>query len=102
MVLGLGLMLGLSACTYIPTYRMDVNQGNIVTDEMLSKLKVGMTKEQVRFVMGDPTLNPKLNADRWDYLNHTTKGRKAPHHYHIILFFKGDVLHKISGDNKPL
>lgn len=100
LLLGCALMVG--ACSSIPTYRMDIEQGNIVTDEMFGKLKVGMTKEQVKFLLGEPSLSPYLNTQRWDYINSTTKGHRTPKRYHIILFFKDDVLEKISGDNKPL
>lgn len=49
-------------------YKVDIQQGNFVSSEMLSKLKPGMTKEQVRFVLGTPLLTDMFHANRWDYL----------------------------------
>src|SRR5215475_3026894 len=61
----------------IPTltpYRMDVQQGNVVTQEMVEKLKPGMTPSQVRFILGTPLVVDAFHKDRWDYVYRFTRG----------------------------
>ncbi|SES77025.1 outer membrane protein assembly factor BamE [Nitrosomonas marina] len=64
------VFFNLSGCFLIPhvLYKIDVQQGNVVTDEMLDKLKVGMTKPQVRFVLGSPLIVDTFRDNRWDYV----------------------------------
>ena len=54
-----------TAC--LSVYRPDLQQGNAVTPEMVEKLKVGMTRNQVRFVLGTPLIADVFHPDRWDY-----------------------------------
>ena len=63
------MLLLLSGCSYIPTlpYKIDIQQGNVVTEEMVEKLKPGMSRSQVRFVLGTPLITDVFHADRWDY-----------------------------------
>ena len=59
-----------TGCSYLPPipYRIDVQQGNVVTDEMIEMLKPGMTKSQVLFVMGSPLIVDAVRENRWDYV----------------------------------
>ena len=57
-----------SGCSYVGVYKRDLAQGNLITQDMVSQLETGMTKEQVRYVMGSPLLNGPFNEDRWDYV----------------------------------
>lgn len=82
----------------IRPYRIDVRQGNYVTQEMLSQLSPGMTREQVRFVMGSPLLVDVFHADRWDYVYRFTEGYKPPVSRKITLFFTDDKLSRVEGD----
>ncbi len=59
----------------LPIYRADIQQGNFVSKEMVAQLRVGMTPEQVRFVLGTPLLNDAFHADRWDYPFRIKDGR---------------------------
>src|ERR1700741_478514 len=73
-LLPLLLAAALPACSWVPRipgitpYRIEVQQGNFVSQEMLSQLKPGMSKEQVRLTMGTPLLADAFHADRWDYI----------------------------------
>lgn len=82
-------------------YRIALPQGNYVTAEMLDKLRPGMTREQVRLVLGSPLLQPLFRADRWDYVfayrfaNGRTEVRR------VAIHFKDDVIASIKADPLP-
>lgn len=84
--------LGLNGCTFPPrVYRIDVRQGNFITPDMLKKLKVGMTKEQVQDAMGTPALNHFFEKDRWDYYYYLKPGNgSAISERRASVYFKGD------------
>lgn len=69
----------LSACSSVPRlvteYKIDVQQGNVLTQEMVSQLRPGLSKDQVRFILGTPMLADMFHADRWDYLYRLQKGK---------------------------
>jgi len=67
----------------------------MITPEMLEKLKVGMTTNQVRFVLGSPQLTDPFHPDRWDYLYSLRQDGIETERKHLILFFEGDSLSKI-------
>lgn len=96
--------LGLAACQQVPMlpglkpYRMDIQQGNVVTQDMVAKLKPGMTRQQVRFVMGTPPIADVFHQDRWDYVYYLNKGGRIVEHRRIVLLFEGDTLKRIEGD----
>lgn len=77
-VLILAWLTLLSACSSVPRiiseYRIDVQQGNVVTQEMVAQLRPGLTKDQVRFVLGTPMLLDPFHDDRWDYVFLLKKG----------------------------
>ncbi len=64
------VFLILAGCSYLPhvPYKIDIQQGNVITTEMLDKLKSGMTKSQVLFVMGSPLIVDTFRDNRWDYV----------------------------------
>ena len=68
----------LSGCSSVPRivneYKIDVQQGNVLTQEMVSQLKPGLTKDQVRFILGTPVLMDMFHANRWDYVYRFQKG----------------------------
>ena len=88
----------------IPTirpYKMDIQQGNVVTPKMMMQLRPGMTKSQVRFIMGTPLLVDAFHADRWDYFYQMRKGGKLIEQRRVILEFEGDALTRVRGDVVP-
>lgn len=104
--LSLAALLFLSACSTdkIPgVYRIDVQQGNNVDQEMLNKLEPGMTKNQVAYVMGTPLLIDTFHPNRWDYLYSFEPGNGDREQRRITLFFDEDeTLSHIEGDTRTV
>lgn len=84
----------LASCSYLPhvIYRIDVQQGNVVTDEMLEKLKPGMTKSQVLFVLGSPLIIDAFRDNRWDYVYLFREKGDLVEQKRLTLFFDNDIL----------
>lgn len=82
-------------------YRIDIQQGNIVTQEMIDQLQPGMTKRQVRFIMGTPLVVDTFEPERWDYVHSMDRKGKRPEEKRVSLYFEKDVLVRISGDLAP-
>ena len=103
-----GIALIAASCKQVPMlpglepYRMEIQQGNVVTQEMVAKLKPGMTRQQVRFVMGTPPITDAFHQDRWDYVYYLNKGGRVVEHRRLVLLFKGDTLDRIEGDVVPM
>ncbi|MBD3668786.1 MAG: outer membrane protein assembly factor BamE [Kangiella sp.] len=87
----------LSACVYKPT----IQQGNILEQSQVNKLKIGMTKDQISYVLGNPALNTNLNSDTWYYLYYMVPSTGEKREERIILHFDGEVLQSIEGTMKP-
>ena len=104
LVLIAAIAVVLSGCKNVPmlpgltTYRIDIQQGNVVTQDMIDKLKPGMTRQQVRFVMGTPPIVDPFHKDRWDYVYYLNKAGKIVEHRRLVLLFDGDVLKRVEGD----
>jgi outer membrane protein assembly factor BamE len=82
-------------------YRADVQQGNVVTQEMIDKVRIGMDKRQVRYALGTPMLVDVFHQDRWDYVYTFGRGSKPQEFRRSALFFEGDRLVRIAGDLQP-
>ena len=82
-------------------YRIDIAQGNIVTQEMIDQLKPGMTKRQVRFIMGTPLIIDTFEPERWDYFHSMSRRGKQESQEHVTLFFENDKLVRFGGDFAP-
>ena len=84
----------LTSCSYLPhvIYRIDVQQGNVVTDEMLEKLKPGMTRSQVLFVLGSPLIIDAFRDNRWDYVYVFREKGDLTEQKRLTLFFDNDTL----------
>ncbi len=80
------LLVLLSACT-MQVYKLNVQQGNIVTQEMLDKLNPGMDKRQVAFIMGNPVLKDTFSTRHWDYLYRQERRETNIKQYHIRVHF---------------
>lgn len=82
-------------------YKMTVQQGNIVTEEMVDRLEPGMTKSQVRFLLGTPMLTDLFHVDRWDYTYTIRRGHDEMRLTRLTLFFDDDALVQVQGDLRP-
>ncbi len=88
-----------SVLEHLPfVYKMTVQQGNIITQEMVSSLELGMTKRQVNFVLGTPLLTDFFHSNRWDYIYTVKRGRQPMEQRNLTLFFQDDKLTRIGGD----
>lgn len=98
----LPLILLLAACTSaknpLSPYRIDVQQGNALEQESVEKLKPGLTRSQVRFVLGTPLLVDPFHSNRWDYVFNYRKAGKLTEERRLALFFDGDVLTRIEAE----
>lgn len=82
-------------------YRPNVQQGNWVTQQQISLLRPGMTREQVRFALGTPTLTPVFHSDRWEYPYFLKPGYGDTQERRFTVFFENDVLVRWEGDEQP-
>lgn len=83
-------------------HRVDVQQGNIITQDMLAQLKLGMEKAKVRYIMGTPLVTDVFHADRWDYVYTLQAGDEGhPVQRRVSLYFSGDRLRRVAGNVKP-
>ncbi len=103
--------LFLAACAEDPVvnrlpfvYRIDIQQGNVITQEMVDQLRVGMTKRQVRFVLGAPMVVDPFHAERWDYVylySPGSDGTSAATEQRVTLAFEDDRVKTITGSLLP-
>ncbi|MBI3043908.1 MAG: outer membrane protein assembly factor BamE [Betaproteobacteria bacterium] len=100
-------ILVLAGCERMPTlpavtpYKMDIQQGNVVTQDMIDKVRAGMTKAQVRFALGTPLVMDLFHGDRWDYVYLYQKADVVTERRRIVVIFKDDKLDRIEGDVVP-
>ena len=92
------LALLLASCSSITPYKIDVQQGNVITQDMVAKLKPGMTKPQVRFILGTPLLMDTFHANRWDYVYLFDKAGKLQEKRKFTVIFENDLLKRVEGD----
>ena len=98
------LAISLVACSSAPRipgvtpYKIEIQQGNYVSQEQVSQLKTGMTKDQVRFILGTPLLTDVFHAERWDYVywREASDGKRESRR--LALFFADGRLERVDGD----
>lgn len=82
-------------------YKVDTQQGNWITSEQVARLEKGMTREQVRFILGTPVLQDIFRSNRWDYTYYSKPGYGDAEERKFTVWFKGDVLDHWDGDKQP-
>ncbi len=87
--------------TFLGPYRPDVHQGNIITKEMVDQLRIGMTREQVRFMLGTPLMTSEFRKDRVDYIYYLNPRRGPVQNRRLTLYFKDNRLDKFNADPMP-
>ena len=97
--------LGLLASSTLLTgcvYRMNIQQGNYLEGRTVDQLQVGMTRSQVRYLLGTPMVPDAFDKERWDYLYYFKKGRlKRPEERHLIVWFKEEKVERFERNNVP-
>ncbi len=113
-LLAAAMAAALPACSYLPElpsmptlgslkpFRIDIQQGNFLSGEMVAQLKEGMTREQVRFVLGTPLVTDVFHADRWDYVFYRELGDGRKERRHLTVFFEENKLKRFTGENLPV
>ena len=96
--------LCLAACSVVPNYfnayKIDVQQGNVLSQDMVSQLKPGQTRDQVRFILGTPLITDIFHQQRWDYvyLYHNGKTGAVEQRKFAVYFDKDNLLERVTGD----
>ena len=92
---------GLPRALGIAPYKIEIQQGNFVSQEMMSQLKTGMSKDQVRQIMGTPLLVDLFHNERWDYIysRATSDGRREQRK--LAVFFEDGKLARMTGEAAP-
>jgi outer membrane protein assembly factor BamE len=105
--IALCLVFLLGGCSGVPVlpgitpHKMDIQQGNYVTQDMVAKLKPGMSKAQVRFALGTPLVVDPFHAERWDYVYILQKRGKIVEQRRLIVLFENEKLLRLEGDVTP-
>jgi outer membrane protein assembly factor BamE len=86
---------------FLTPYRIDIQQGNVVTQEQLARVKPGMNRLQVRDALGSPLLTDAFHPDRWDYIFTLRQSGRPLQRRNVVLVFNGDVLKSIEAPELP-
>jgi outer membrane protein assembly factor BamE len=85
-----------TACVAGCVYRMDIQQGNLLDAEQVEQVEVGMTRSQVRFLLGTPMVIDSFDAERWDYVYSLRRGHsRKVERRHLVVWFEGDKVTRI-------
>ena len=94
----------ISACGFVGfpgVYVINVEQGNIIDQTKVDKLKIGMSRRQVRFILGTPMIEDSFNPDRWDYTHTIRNGKDSLLNENLVVYFEEEKLSRIEGDFTP-
>jgi outer membrane protein assembly factor BamE len=97
-------VLATSGCGFVGfpgVYKIDVEQGNLVDQKMIEQLQPGMSRRQVRFIMGSPLVEDTFNPNRWEYPYVIRNGRNIIREAQVSILFDGDRLVEVRGDYLP-
>jgi outer membrane protein assembly factor BamE len=92
---------------YVPTwrnflvYKLDINQGNYLSQDMVDKLRVGQTKQQVRTLLGTPLVTSAFRDNRWDYVYEFQRQGRTVEHRGFTVYFVDEKLARWEGDEMP-
>jgi outer membrane protein assembly factor BamE len=85
----------LSACVY----RIDIQQGNLLEEDAIEQVQVGMTRSQVQFLLGTPMVSDSFHRDRWDYAYFLKRGRSRDiDRRWLVVYFEGDRVVRLNRD----
>lgn len=89
---------GVTSFAFPGVYRINIPQGNIITQEMVDQLRPGLTKRQVNFILGTPMLKDTFNQDRWDYVYSFQAGGGERLQERLTVYFENNELTHFTGD----
>jgi outer membrane protein assembly factor BamE len=87
--------------TQFGVYKLDINQGNFLSQDMVDRLKVGQTKQQVRLALGTPLIASAFRDNRWDYVYKFQRRGRPVDHRQFTVYFQDDLLARWEGDEMP-
>lgn len=90
-------LMGCSYFQFPGVHKIYVQQGHVITQEMIDQLEPGMTKRQVRYVLGTPLLEDGFKQDRWDYHYGLRRGDESLRKRHLTVYFDGDEMTRYEG-----
>jgi len=93
--------VGRSVTSVISPYRVEVVQGNFVSKEQVEALQKGMSREQVRQILGTPLVSSVFHNDRWDYVFSLRRQGVEPQQRRLTVYFKDDMMERAEGDTMP-
>lgn len=97
-------LISITACSVKDwglVHRIDVQQGNVITQEMVDQLEPGMSRRQVQYITGSPMVVDVFHQDRWDFVYRLTEGHGEPATEHVTLHFEDNALVRITGSLRP-
>ena len=97
------LIFSLSGCSFLYdtfVYQIDVTQGNYLEDEKLDQVEIGMTQEQVIFILGSPMLIDQFDSSKWYYIRYIKPGGKTAQQQQVLLTFNNKILSKIDREER--
>ena len=102
-ILTLLVLLLFAGCSSVPSllYKIEIQQGNVITQEMVDKLKPGMTRSQVRFALGSPMISDAFHDNRWDYVYRLEQKGRLVEQRKLTVFFEDDKLVRTDGSFSP-
>ena len=95
-------LAGCSSWGFPGVYKINVEQGNIINQEMVDQLKPGMSRRQVRYILGTPLLEDSFDRDRWDYVYSLRNGNTILAENRLSVFFEGDSMAHFTSSVPPL
>ena len=95
------ILSGCSLSRFPGVYRINIEQGNILTQEMIDQLEPGMTQRQVKFILGTPLVRDSLNQNRWDYRYLLRTGNETIKQSLVTIYFDEEILSNVEGDMLP-
>jgi outer membrane protein assembly factor BamE len=101
LIIAAALIAGCSTYRFPGVYRLTIQQGNVITQSMIDRLRPGMTRSQVRYVLGNPIVDDPLKQDRWDYFYSIQLAGDEPVRKILQVYFVDDRLSYFEGDFAP-
>lgn len=95
------LLCGCGVVGFPGVYKINIEQGNIITQDMVDQLKPGMSRRQVRFILGTPLVEDSFNQERWDYTYVTRNGNTTLSEQQLTVHFDGDTLNNFTSSLTP-
>ena len=96
------ILLLIFSCSLLRVYEVVVSQGNLIDEDMMEKLEIGMTESQVKYVLGSPLIADTFTPNRWDYYTSVTQGNKKFTEKKITLYFEDKKLVSWKGEEPAL